>query len=96
MDDGGARPKSVEGHLIAEFYSAKLSHPALAGALPAPALIHDAAEPNLSLQPPREVEAERLETDEYYLLDDPKESQDKCFPSKFCVNKFRESDQTCI
>ena len=85
LDDGGAeRPKSVEGHLIAEFYSAKLSHPALAGTLPSPALIHDAAAPNLSLQPPREVEAERLETDEYYLLDDPKVHGKSKMKKAFC------------
>ena len=84
LEDGGARPGSVEGHLIAEFYSAKLSHPALAGALPAPALIHGATAPNLSLQPPREVEAERLETDEYYLLDDPKVHGKSKMKKAFC------------
>ncbi|EJK49928.1 hypothetical protein THAOC_31149, partial [Thalassiosira oceanica] len=55
-----------------------------AGALPSPALVHDAAAPNLSLQPPREVEAERLDTDEYYLLDDPKVHGKSKMKKAFC------------
>merc|ERR1712157_535244 len=84
IDSSGMPCKSVEGHLIQQFYAAKLSDPMLASTLPLPKLIHDAVAPKLALQPPREVEAERMDTDEYYLMDDPKVHGKSKMKKAFC------------
>ena len=74
---------SVEAYLVKEFYSRKLSHPGLATILPAPCITH-AAGPRLGLQPPRESVGHRLESDEYYLSDDPKVHGKSKMKKSFC------------
>ncbi|KAL7549320.1 hypothetical protein ACHAWF_012593 [Thalassiosira exigua] len=67
-----SKPSSVEAGLVEKFYSAKVSHPALASTLPAPSVSHATNGPDLSLQPPRESAAHVTEFDGYLLSDDPK------------------------
>eukprot|EP00584_Thalassiosira_punctigera_P004969 CAMPEP_0172531454 /NCGR_PEP_ID=MMETSP1067-20121228/4857_1 /TAXON_ID=265564 ORGANISM="Thalassiosira punctigera, Strain Tpunct2005C2" /NCGR_SAMPLE_ID=MMETSP1067 /ASSEMBLY_ACC=CAM_ASM_000444 /LENGTH=831 /DNA_ID=CAMNT_0013315837 /DNA_START=20 /DNA_END=2515 /DNA_ORIENTATION=- len=83
-DGTSSAARSAEAHLVSEFYSAKLSHPALASALPPPKIAHPSSSPNLALQPPRESEAHRLESDEYFLTDDPKVHGKSKVKKAFC------------
>jgi len=80
----GEEAKSVEAHLIQQFYSAKLSHPALASALPLPQIMHVTSGPKLDLQPPRESDAHKMESDEYFLADDPKVHGKSKVKKAFC------------
>jgi tyrosyl-tRNA synthetase len=91
-DETAAR--SVEAHLILQFYSTKLSHPGLASVLPVPRISHvGGTAPSssaaggggrLGLQPPRESAAHRTESDEYYVTDDPKVHGKSKMKKAFC------------
>jgi len=74
---------SVEAHLVQQFYAAKLSHPRLAAVLPPPRIAY-AHVPRLGLQLPRESEGHRLESDEYFLSDDPKVHGKSKVKKAFC------------
>ncbi|KAL7532528.1 hypothetical protein ACHAXR_004685 [Thalassiosira sp. AJA248-18] len=85
-EDSVAAPKaqSVESHLIQQFYSTKLSHPALSSILPVPQITHVTTGPKLALQPPRESAAHKTESDEYFLADDPKVNGKSKMKKAFC------------
>ena len=79
--------QSVEATLIRGFYSTKLSHPAHVEALPMPRISHvgdGGGSGRLALQPPRESTAHKTESDEYYILDDPKVHGKSKMKKAFC------------
>ena len=75
---------SVEAHLIQHFYATKLSHPALVSILPVPQITHVTEGPKLALQLPRESVAHKTESDEYFLVDDPKVNGKSKMKKAFC------------
>ena len=77
-------PRSVEAHLVQQFYATQLSHPGLAAVLPPPRIAHATGGPTLALQPPRESAGHRLESDEYFLADDPKVHGKSKMKKAFC------------
>lgn len=84
LEGDDAPAQSVEAHLIQQFYSTKLSHPALTSILPVPQLIHVTSAPKLALQLPRESAAHKQEIDEYFLVDDPKVHGKSKMKKAFC------------
>mmetsp|Transcript_22662 Transcript_22662/g.29060 ORF Transcript_22662/g.29060 Transcript_22662/m.29060 type:complete len:241 (-) Transcript_22662:125-847(-) len=84
--EGDNAAQSVEGHLIQQFYAAKLSHPSLASTLAPPSITHltKSTAPKLALQPPRESAAHKTEFDEYFLADDPKVHGKSKMKKAFC------------